>query len=31
VWRSVDFCCRKGKVLLKLEQGPIRFQYEQEY
>ena len=26
VWRSVDFCCRKGKVLLKLEQGPIGFQ-----
>ena len=25
-WRSVDFCCRKGKVLLKLEQGPIGFQ-----
>ena len=25
-WRSVDFCCRKGKVLLKLKQGPIGFQ-----
>lgn len=30
-WRSVDFCCRKGKVLLKLEQDPIGFQYKQEY
>lgn len=24
-WRSVDCCCRKEKVLLKLEQGPIGF------
>ena len=31
VWRSVDFCCRKRKVLLKLEQGPIGFQYKQEH
>ena len=30
-WRSVDFCCRKGKVLLKLEQGSVWFQYKQEY
>ncbi len=25
-WRSVDCCYRKGKVLLKLKQGPIGFQ-----
>ena len=30
-WRSVDFCCRKGKVLLKLEQGSVWFQHKQEH